>query len=178
MSDLFYVDAASEGRVFMARAVTTAMVGFGTAAGTGGPLLWNGTPSKTLARILRVGFAVTTASTVAGAIGLTGGIGQAAAPTATTTIDSIACTRLGSTMPPQISAYRVGTVSAAGSFFCPLGSISTTALTAIGDNFNWIDIDRIFTIPANGGWLSLSASATLTTAVIQGTIIWEEVNTP
>lgn len=176
MDDLYYGDAGLGARLFVARAIVTAPVIFSTAAGTGGPLLWNPPGSGVLARLVAASYAVTVASTVAGAIGLTGGAGQTAAPGSTTVIDTSGNLFLGG-RPPTISAFRIGTPSSAGSFFWPLGFVSTSALTALGDGFNLIDLKRQIVIPP-GGWLSFAGSATLTTAVIQAALAWEEVPIP
>lgn len=178
-----YAAQSSDGRLWMATAIVTAPVIFSTAAGTGGPLLWNpsGTaaaPNKTVARIVKVGFAVTTASAVAGAIGFTGGGGQGnTAPTSTTAIDSVANLSIGNPLPRQCNVYRVGTPAAAGAWFMPWGMLSTAAVTAVGDDAIWFDVNRLITVPP-GSWLSVAASATLTSAVAQITLIWEELNQP
>ena len=167
----------------MARAIVTAPVIFSTAAGTGGPLLWNPSgpstaPNKTIARIIKVGFAVTTASAVAGAIGFTGGGGQGnTAPTSTTAIDTSANLSIGNPNPSQVNVYRVGTPAAAGAWFMPWGMLSTAAVTAVGDDTVWFDVNRMISV-LPGSWLSVAASATLTSAVAQVTLIWEELNQP
>jgi hypothetical protein len=133
---------------YMARAIVTAPVIFSTAAGTGGPLLWNPgatltAPNKAVARLLKIGCAVTTASTVAGSLGLTGGFQGTTAPSSTTTIDSSANMTIGDVgHPSQVNVYRVGTPAAAGSWFLPIFNISTAALTAEGDNLIYYDITR------------------------------------
>lgn len=177
-----YRGASLRGRVFMGRAIVTAPVIFSTAAGTGGPLLWNPNVSTSTAQypsvtasILKVGFAVTTASGVAGALGFTGGIQGATAPASTTAIDTSANLNVGlSQYPSFMNVYRVGTVAAAGAWFMPFAMISTAAVTAVGDNVNWFDIGGAITVPP-GGWLSVAASATLTSAVLQVALIWEEL---
>lgn len=174
--DLYYGDTSLYGkRLFAAQAIVTAPVIFSTAAATGGPLLWNG--SKTvIARIIAVGFAVTTASTAAGALGLTGNTGQTSAPGSTTAIDSTDNLYIGG-QKSSCTVYRVGTPSAAGSFFLPLANVSTAALTAQAPGFNWIDLKRTVTVPPTS-WVSVSASVTLTTAVLQIGLVWEEIPIP
>lgn len=175
--------ASAEGRLYTARAIVTAPVIFSTAAGTGGPLLWNPgatatAPNKTTVRLRKLGYSITTASTVAGSIGLTGGYQGATAPTSTTTIDGATTNlMLGSTNPSQVSVYRVGTVANAGGFFIPLVDVSTTALTALGDNISWLDLDGFATV-LPGYWVAIAGSGTLTTAVLQIALVWEEINQP
>ena len=188
-----YYDLVRKGQIFLARAVITAPVGFGTAAGTGGPLLWNGTGGTTTntysdgssitepksqvdAVILGMSYAVTTAETTTNiAIGLTGGINQSAAPTSTTAIDSLICTKYGLNSPlPQCNAYRVGTPSAAGAWFMPIATLSTTAVTAMPHQENYVDLAGMFMIQPQG-WISVAASATGTAAVLQISLVWAEI---
>lgn len=175
--------ASAEGRLYTARAIVTAPVIFSTAAGTGGPLLWNpgqtiAAPNKCVIRLRKLGYSVTTASGVAGSIGLTGGFQGATAPSSTTAIDgAITNLMLGSTNPSQINAYRIGTVANAGGFFVPVVDVSTTALTALGDNLSWVDLDGIATV-LPGYWIAVAGSATLTTAVLQIALVWEELSQP
>src|SRR6185369_5697280 len=89
-----YYEQASRGNVFMAQAIVTAPVIYTTAAGTGGPLLWNGS-TTVKAALLAVGWGVTTVTTVAAAFGITGGGGQPSAPTSTTAIDGRANLLMG-----------------------------------------------------------------------------------
>ncbi len=171
--DLYYGEAALARRVFACHAISvTAPVIWSTAAGTGGPLMWNSTPDK-MARILKVGFAITTASTVTGALGFTGATGQTAAPSSTTAIDSVGCTYIGG-VKPAMTTYRIGTPTNAGTFFLPFAQVTTAALTTSRDSMNWIDINRIITVPP-GAWLSVAGSATLSTAVLTCGLVWEEV---
>jgi hypothetical protein len=75
---------------------------------------------------------------------------------------------------PACTAYRVGTVAAAGNFFHPLGHLHTGALTVDTDGMHWIDIGGLFVIP-QGGWISFAASATASTTVGNFGIVWEEI---
>ena len=192
-----YYDLAKKGQIFMAQAIVTAPVAYTTAAGTGGPLLWNGTGGATVigegpgaiispnqqvdAVILGISYGVTVAETTAGiSIGLTGGGAQTAAPTATTAIDGITCTRVTpSNIGPlgagnKCSVYRVGTVATAGNWFMPLCSLDTTALTAMPHQPNYIDLAGMYVIPPNG-WIAVSASAAGTAAVLQIGLVWAEI---
>lgn len=175
MDDLYYRDAAYGKRLFVAQAIVTAPGLFSTAAGTGGPLLWNSTSDK-IASIVAVGFAVTVASTVAGALGFTGNSGQTSAPSTTTAIDSSGCLYIGGRA-PACQVYRIGTPTNAGNFFFPLAQITTGALTVSESQMNWSFLARSIMVPP-GAWFSLAASAVLTTAVIQCGIMWEEFQFP
>jgi hypothetical protein len=186
-----YYDYARQGKVFMAQAVITAPVGYGTAAGTGGPLLWNGTGgttsgvnnSRVNAIILGMSYAITTAETTTNiALGLTGGPSQAAAPTATTAIDGLTSTLIGqgnattaTGMGNACSVYRVGTVSAAGKWFFPLTTLSTVTIAGILPSENYVDLAGMFVVPP-GSWISVSASVTGTAAVLQVGLVWAEVS--
>lgn len=177
-----YLHYSKLGQIFVAQAVVTAPVGFGTAAATGGPLLWNGSGGTTSgtnnaqvdAVILGVSWGVTTAETTTNiALGLTGGFGQTAAPTSTTAIDGIFCTRIAPNS-PSCSVFRKGTVSAAGTWFFPLATLSTTAVTAMPHQPNFTDLEGLFVVPPNS-WISVAASVTGTAAVVQVGMIWAEI---
>lgn len=169
-----YYEQVVRGNVFLARAVVTAPVIFSTAAGTGGPLIWNGTTNRNVV-LLALGFGLTVVSTVAAALGITGGTGQNVAPTATTAIDSTTNCLLGGAG-SNATAYRVGTPAAAGSFFLPIGDLSTGALTTTEGAWNWQWLDGLIVCPPNA-WISVAASATATTTVAQIAAIWAEVPT-
>lgn len=188
-----YYDLARKGQIFIAQAIVTAPVGYGTAAGTGGPLLWNGTgasgtnqfagggsytntAAQVDAIILGVSWAVTTAETTTNiALGLTGGVNQTAAPTSTTAIDGQTCTRFGRNIQtPQCNTYRVGTVSSAGTWFFPLTQLTTAAITSDIPQDNYTDLAGMFMVQPNG-WISVSASATGTAAVLQIGLVWAEI---
>lgn len=167
-----YFEQANRGNLFTAHAIVTAPVIYTTAAGTGGPLLWNGSTTHK-AVILAVGWGVSVVTTVAAVLGLTGGTGQTSAPTSTTAIDSVKNCYLGGAA-PACTAYRVGTVAAAGSFFMPFGDLHTGALTVDTGSMNWFDVGGSIVVP-QFGWVSVAASATASTAVGNFGLIWEEI---
>jgi hypothetical protein len=167
-----YYEQTNRGRLFTAHAIVTAPVIFTTAAGTGGPLLWNGSSTHKLA-ILAAGWGVSTVSTVAAILGLTGGTGQTSAPSSTTAVDSVKNCYLGGAA-PAANAYRVGTVAAAGNFFHPLGDLNTGALTTRPGSINWVDLGGMFVVP-QFGWISFAASATASTTVGNFSLVWEEI---
>ncbi|MDH4185526.1 MAG: hypothetical protein OEV08_00895 [Nitrospira sp.] len=166
-----YTEASRRGNLFMAHAIVTAPVIYSTEAGTGGPLLWNGS-STVVANILAVGIGVTVVTTVAAAIGLTGGNGQTAAPTTTTAIDSTTNLLVGGAA-SACTAYRVGT-TVDNKFFLPLAHLHTGALTVDTFGLGWIELDGLLTVPP-GSYVSLAASATATTTVMQACLVWEEI---
>lgn len=170
-------NTGGRGNVFMAQAIVTAPVIWTTAAATGGPLLYNGSTAGggkgVTAYLLSLSYGLTVASTVAGAVGLTGG--PTTAPGSTTAIDSSTCLRLNSGSPtPQCSVYRVGTPSAAGTFFLPTGQVGTAALTAEITDDNFVQLGGVIEV-GPGYFASFSASATLSTAVLQVGLVWLEV---
>jgi hypothetical protein len=165
-------EASRAGNLYVAHAIVTAPVIFSTAAGTGGPLLWNGTTNK-LCSILKIGLGVTVVTTVAAALGLTGNTGQTSAPTSTTAIDSSKNLYIGG-QASGATVFRVGTPTNAGNFFLPFAQLHTGALTVDTSGVLWIDIDGAVTVPPNA-WCSVAASATATTAVCQISMIWEEL---
>jgi hypothetical protein len=166
-----YFDYAYRAQAFCAYATITAPVIYSTAAGTGGPLLWNGTTNRN-AIILGVSCALSVVSTVAAALGLTGNSGQTAAPTATTPITSAACLRIGNSG-PQCQTYSVGTVTNAGNFFLPLIGLGTGALTVDEQLLGFIDLAGMIVVPPNC-WVSIAASATALTTVASIGLVWAE----
>lgn len=166
-----YFDYAYRGQAFCAYAAITAPVIYTTAAGTGGPLLWNGTQDRN-AIILGVSCALSVVSTVAAALGITGNSGQTAAPTATTAITSVANLRIGNAL-PQCSVYSVGTPTNAGNFFLPLIGLGTGALTVDEQLLGFVDLAGMIVVPPNT-WVSIAASATATTTVAALGLIWAE----
>lgn len=167
-----YQELVSRGEVFAARAVVTAPVIFTTAAGTGGPLLWNGSNDK-VAVLLGATVGLTVVTTVAAALGITGGSGQTTAPGSTTAIDSHFNCRIGGGL-GSVNAYRVGTPTAAGSFFLPFAQLHTGALTVDNLGLGFIDLGGMIQVPPQC-WASISASATATTTVAQLGLIWAEI---
>src|SRR4051812_46450709 len=83
-----YSTLVKSGKVQIAYATTTAPVIYSTAAGTGGPFLWNKPNSGVEAHILGISVAGVVASAAAGAIGFTGAAGQTVLPT-NTAIDAV-----------------------------------------------------------------------------------------
>lgn len=166
-----YYENGVRGNIYMAQAIVTAPVIYTTAAGTGGPLLWNGT-STVKASLLAVGWGVSTVSTVGAAIGITGGSGQTSAPTSTTAIDGRTSSLMGGPT-SSCTPYRVGTVSTAGTFLMPFGQLNTGALTTTPGQMNWIDLGGFIVVPQYG-WVSVAASATASTTVMTACLIWAE----
>ena len=166
-----YAEASTRGNLFMAQAIVTAPVIWTTEAGTGGPLLWNGS-STVKASLLAVGFGAAVVTTVAAALGITGGSGQAAAPTTTTAIDSSTNLLIGGAS-SACTPYRVGT-TVANLFFMPFADLHTGALTVDTSNMLWIDLGGLITV-VPGCFASVAASATATTWVGNICLIWEEI---
>ena len=163
-------EPSSRKKLFFANAIVTAPVIFSTEAGTGGPLLYN--PSSSIqANIIAVGYGITTASGVSASIGLTGGYAESA-PTSTTAIDSQGCLYVDAST-PVCSVYRVGTTGTNRWFF-PLGDIGTGAVTVNTTQVNWVDLKGMITVPYQS-FVSVAASATLTSAVLNIVLVWEEV---
>lgn len=167
-----YFEQAYRGNLFYAHAIVTAPVIFTTAAGTGGPLLWNGTSNK-VASIIAVGWGITTAATTTNfALGLTGNSGQTSAPTSTTAIDSRTNAYIGGAA-SGCTPYRVGTVTNAGGFFIPFGDVHLGALTVDTTLSKWVEIKGGLVVPPSC-WASIATSATATAAVISISMMWVE----
>lgn len=167
-----YYELVQEGRVFGAHSIITAPVIYSTAAGTGGPLIWNGSQDKNVV-LLRAGLGLTTASAVSAALGITGNSGQTSAPGTTTAITTRWNAKIGGSA-SAATPYNVGTVTNAGAFFMPFARLHTGAVTTDTDGSVWVDLDGLIVVPPNC-WASIAASATATSAVMSATLIWAEV---
>lgn len=161
------------GNLFIAHAIVTAPVIYSTAAGTGGPFVWNPPSSGINVELLAAGFGTTVVTTVAAALGITGASGQVAVPTATTAIDSSTNCKLGGAA-SRSTAYRVATPVNAGTFFFPFAQVHTGALTADTTGIQWVDLGGFLIVPP-GSWASIAASATATTLVAQIGLLFGEV---
>lgn len=170
--------ASGRANVYSALAIVTGPVIWSTAAGTGGPLLYNGSNANGLkgvtAFILSVSCNITTTSGVAGTLGITGG--PTTAPTTTTAIDSLMNLRFSTGAPatPGCSLYRKGTVSAAGLGFMPVFDIDTGAQTVDTVVKGLEHLGGIIEVGV-GNFASLAGSATLTSAVMNLGLVWAEV---
>ncbi len=170
-----YFEQASRRNIYRAHAIVTSMAAYTTAAGIGGPLLWNGS-STVNAVILGVGFGVSTAfTTTSAAVGLTGMSGsQTSAPSSTTAIDSSGNCYIGGPA-PLCSVYRIGTVLSPGTaFFAPFGHFHTGAVTVDTGLMQWFDVGGLFVVPPNA-WISLATSVTTSSGVVNVGLTWEEV---
>jgi hypothetical protein len=168
-----YYEQASRGNLFHAFAIVTAPVVFSTAAGTGGPLIWNPPTSNRNVAILAVTCALTVVTTVAAALGLTGNTGQTSAPTSTTAIDQRSSGIIGG-QASIATPFRVGTPVNPGNFFLPLLQLHTGALTVDNLCLGWIDVGGAIVCPP-GAWVSLAASVTATTTVGQLGVMYAEI---
>jgi hypothetical protein len=145
-----------------------------TAAGTGGPLLYNGSATGhggVTAYLMSVSFGLSIASAAAVAIGLTGG--PTTAPTSTTAITSRANLWLGG-QASLCTPYNVGTVSAAGTFFLPFGQVGTAALTNEISDDNFIHLGGAIVVPP-GYFIAVACDAIMTTGVIDVGLTWIEM---
>ena len=167
-----YYENVVRGNCFQAHAIVTAPVIYTTAAGTGGPLLWNNTTTHN-AVILAVSMSSSVVTTVAAGLGITGNTAQTAAPTSTTAIDSNVNLLLGGPA-TRMNLYRVGTPSSAGNFFFPLWQVHTGALTVDTTGTQWVDLGGCIVVPPRG-WASIAGSATASTLVANFGMIYAEV---
>jgi hypothetical protein len=171
-----YSTLAKAGKLFMAYATVTAPVVFSTAAGSGGPLLWNRPNSTIDAHILALGFSTSVVTTVAGGIGLAGSVGQTITPSTTTAIDATGNCLLGGPATQLGGVFRVGTVANAASQFFPVAQFHTGALTVDTTGVTWQDVGGALVVtPGTCGFVA--ATVTLTTLAIQIGMIWAELPT-
>lgn len=168
-----YSDLVASGKCQVAYATLTAPVIFSTAAGTGGPLVYNGTSGSTALKVhvLAIGFATSVVTTVAGGMGIA--MGTSTAPSGPTTIDKIGNCLAGGAA-TAMTVARVATVSAAATTFFPLAQFHTGALTVDTSGFSWTDIGGLF-VAGPGTFVSPAATATLTTLQVQVGLIWAEL---
>lgn len=169
-----YSTLTKSSALFSAYATLTAPVIFSTAAGTGGPLIWNKPNSGIDAHILAVGFSTSVVTTVAGGLGLTGNSGQSTSPSATTVIDASGSLYVGGPTSQMGGVFRVGTVTNAGNIFMPFAQVHTGALTVDTTAITWMDVGGAMIIPP-GCWGAVAGTATLTTLQAQIGIIWAEL---
>jgi hypothetical protein len=170
-----YSTLVKSGLVFSAYATLTAPVIYTTAAGTGGPFIWNKPNSGVDAHILGVSFgALSTATSVAGSLGLAAGVGQVIAPASPTAIDATGNMYIGGPATKMGQVSRVATPTNAGSQFFPLIQVGTGAITAVTALPSWIDVGGAMII-APGTWGSIAANATLTAGVLGVGLIWCEL---
>jgi hypothetical protein len=174
-----YYDLARQQQIFIATANVTGMGAYTTAAGTGGPLLWNdsvvaASGARVMAILLAVGIGITTASAAAAGVGITGNSGQITVPGSTTAIDNVANAWIGGPL-PVCNPYRIGTPTNAGNFFMPVASLGTGALTVDNIDFSWFDLGGSIIVPP-GSWAAVAASAVATTSAMSIGLMWCEVS--
>ena len=170
-----YGTLVKAGVVQTALAIVTAPVIWSTAAGAGGPLIWNKPNSGVDAYILAVTFSnPTTASGESGALGVATSIGQTVAPTTATAIDASGNAYAGGAATKMGAVDRIATVANAATVFVPLSGVSTGATSVFGVNDNFVELAGMIVVsPGSCGFVA--ATATLTTAVIQIGLIWAEL---
>jgi hypothetical protein len=166
------------GRVFSAQAIVTTPVIWSTAAGVG-LLLYNGSNAVAGSRgvtafLLGMSVIETTATTVSGAIGITGG--PTTAPTSTTAITSSQCLDFegSANAAPLCNVYNAGTVSAAGVGFMPAFQVGTNAVTAEICDDNFVHLGGAIKVGV-GNFAAVAASATLSSGVYNLGLVWLEV---
>lgn len=165
-----YYEAVRNGIVYGALAQTvTAPVIWSTAAGSGGPFIYNGSTNKNVV-VLAMGVGTLVASTVAGTLGLASGV--TAVPTSLTAIDA-RWNALSSGGASQATPYRIATPSAAATSFFPVVRASTTALTG-ETGLVWTEIKGLFVV-GPGGFVTVAGSATLTTMQMHAALLYMEV---
>lgn len=181
LKGIYDFSTGGRARLFCATANVTAMGAYTTAAGIGGPLLWNGSnvggSLGVTAFIVSCSYGLTTASAAAGAIGITGGGEQPAAPTTTTAIDGVDGLNFGDGANPACTAYRLGTVAVVGESLLVLGHVHTGALSVDTEDDNFVHLGGMITVPV-GCWAAVASSAVLTTSVMTVSLVWAEVPNP
>lgn len=170
-----YYALARDGKAFSALTSITGLVAFGTAAGIGGPLLWNntgaGSSKRVLAVLLGVSVGWTTAPAASGALGITWGTGQPAAPTGTVAITGVANLRPDLAALPLCSVFNAGTVVNAGTSILLTHQVSTGTVAA---QTIFEPLDGLITVPP-GCWAAVAGAAAIATMVAKVSLIFAEV---
>jgi hypothetical protein len=172
-----YYQLARAGQAFAALTSITGLVAFGTAAAMGGPLLWNNTGSglagakRVLAVILGLSAGWTTAPAAAGALGITWGTGQPAAPTSTVAITGVSNLRPDLAAAPLCNLYNSGTVVNAGTTIHLTHEVGTSA----GPSQSiFVPIDGLIVVPP-GCWAAVAGAAAIATMVGKFSLVFAEV---
>jgi hypothetical protein len=167
-----YYEQTNRGNIFTAHAIVTAPVIYTTAAGTGGPLLYNPARADKKAVISAVGWGVSTVTTVAAILGLTGG--PSTAPSATTAIDSVKNCYLGGSAPSHVGLSGRHGLGGRQLLASAPRSAHRRAHPSTGA-MHWASIVGGMLIVPPGYFISFAASATASTTVGTFGMIWEEV---
>ena len=173
-----YYESVRRGNCHFVVANITAPPAYTTVTAQGGPVIYNPPGNGYNIVINGVSWAETVAETTAAiALGLTGG--PCAGLTGVTAADSSGNCTIGGPATTATLA-RVATInnplgtSAAAGFFFPLGQLPTSALTAIPDSGNLVDLGGLFVVPP-GYYIAVSVSAASTASVDWVGVIYEEV---
>lgn len=177
-----YYQLCREGRVFCALSLITGLPAYSATTAQGSPLLWNntgalaGNTKGVLAILLGVSVGWTTAPGASGAVGITVGSGQTAAPTSTTAVDAVGNLNAGlAAQAPTCNVYQKGTVTNGGSTIFVTHEVSTAAGNPTTDVFQ--ALDGIVVVPP-GCWASVAGAAAIASMVAKISLVWAEVPLP
>lgn len=143
-------------------------------------LLYNGSGNAggrgVSAWLLGVSAALTTASTVAGSLGIAIGWQDGSVPTSTTPVTLAGNLRPTSITPqaPACTALNAGTVTNAPVSYMPLASIGTGAITVQLADGPFVNLGGCIELPA-GGYAAICGGEALTTSVFDLGLCWLEV---
>jgi hypothetical protein len=172
-----YYQLVKSGRVFIAQTAITGLVAYSTAAGIGGPLLWNNTGqaagglSRVMAVVIGLSVGWTTAPAAAGVIGLTFGTGQTSAPTSTATITGVANIRPDIESEPLCNVYNSGTVANAGEVLIETHQVGTGTVSS---QPLFVPLDGLIQVPP-GCWAAVAGATAIATMVGQISLVFAEV---
>jgi len=172
-----YYQLARAGYVFSALTSVTGLVAFGTSTAIGGPLLWNNTGpglaggKRVMAVLLGLSVGWTTAPGAAGALGITWGSGQAAAPTGLTNITGVANVRPDLAAAPLCNVYNVGTVTNGGTSIHLTHQVSTGTLPS---QPIFVPLDGLIQVPP-GCWAAVAGAAAIASMVAKISLLFAEV---
>lgn len=171
-----YSTLVKSGKVFYTSASVTAPVIFSTAAQLG-PMLWNKPGSGIDAHIIGVAVGEpSTATTVAGSIGLSTNV-QPSAPTTATAITAVnAYSSGGASQMAGVFSTATVLVTNPVPIYLPLIGVAGAAIT-VGNTVttSFLDIGGLVVVgPGSVGYVC--AGGTLTTGVFQLGLVWAELN--
>ena len=168
-----YSTLVKAGKVFYTSAIITAPVIFSTAIQLG-PMVWNKSGSGLDAHVLALSVgSPTTATSVAGSLGLSTN-NQTTAPTTPTAITAVNAYAGG-------GASQMGAVNSGGTvivlptpIFLPLVAVNTGAITTSAVPQTWVDVGGLV-VAGPGTVAYVCASATLTSGVFTIGLVWAEL---
>lgn len=174
-----YYELCREGRVFCALSLITGLPAYSATTAQGSPLLWNNTgpllagAQRVLAVILGVSVGWTTAPGASGALGITVGTGQAAAPGSPMSVDAVGNLNAAlAAQAPACNVYQKGTVTNGGTTIFVTHEVSTGTSSIVQPAF--VPLNGIVVVEP-GCWASVAGAAAIASMVAKISLVWAEI---